>query len=74
MKSYNGCYVGGVKKKLKARGRFSYLTTVPAYNRSVHIPIMTLGRLTKSGKVGIGFLLSTTREQNDRDMKVDSDK
>lgn len=48
MKSYNGCYVGGVKK--------SYLTTVPVYNRSVHIPIMTLGRLTKSGKVGIGFL------------------
>lgn len=44
------------KKKLKARGRFSYLSTVPAYNRSVHIPIMTLGRLTKSGKVGIGFL------------------
>lgn len=36
--------------------KFSDLTTVPAYNRSVHIPIMTLGRLTKSGKVEIGFL------------------
>lgn len=52
-----------VSKKVQKQGE-DLLTNYSSriqYHRSVHIPWMTLGRLTKSGEVGIGFCVNNAR-------------